>query len=172
MKRTQTHAAALDDLLRWRRDDWRFRPDPIEADILERLRCQMDRALSVGNSRPWRVMQVEDPAQRARIVARFEACNRRAAEDCAPDPQRDDLDPKLAGLREAPVHLAVFTDMAVQEGRGLGRQTMPEVLAYSTEMAIHTLWIAAQAENVEGMGVLIAGPAWDPASVRGVQTEI
>ncbi|MDO5706948.1 MAG: nitroreductase family protein, partial [Paracoccus sp. (in: a-proteobacteria)] len=36
-------------------------------------------------------------------------------------------------------------------GRGLGRQTMPETLAYSTVMAIHTLWLAARAENI-GLG--------------------
>ncbi|WP_299657409.1 nitroreductase family protein, partial [uncultured Jannaschia sp.] len=52
---------------------------------------------------------------------------------------------------EAPVHLAVFTDHAVREGRGLGRRTMPETLAYSTVMAIHTLWLAARAENI-GLG--------------------
>ena len=119
----------------------------------------MNRAPSVGNARPWRVMQVEDPARRRRIVESFETCNRRAAEGYDADARRSYLDLKLAGLREAPIHLAVFTDMAVAEGRGLGRQTMPEVLVYSTVMAIHTLWLAARAENV-GLGwVSILDPA-------------
>ncbi|MGF1622232.1 MAG: 5,6-dimethylbenzimidazole synthase [Rhodomicrobiaceae bacterium] len=58
---------------------------------------------------------------------------------------------KLAGLRDAPVHLAFFTDLAPVEGRGLGRQTMPETLLYSTVTAIHTLWLVARTLNV-GVG--------------------
>ena len=33
----------------------------------------------------------------------------------------------------------------------MGRQTMPEMLNYSTVAAIHTLWLAARAENL-GVG--------------------
>jgi len=58
---------------------------------------------------------------------------------------------KLAGLREAPAHLAVFVDMATQRGSGLGRRTMPEMLAYSVVMAVHTLWLTARARGV-GVG--------------------
>ena len=159
MKMEARHREALDDLLHWRRDVRHFRSDPLAPDLLDRLRTRMDRAPSVGNARPWRVMQVEDPTRRRRIVESFETCNRRAAEGYDADARRSYLDLKLAGLREAPVHLAVFTDMAVAEGRGLGRQTMPEVLVYSTVMAIHTLWLAARAENV-GLGwVSILDPA-------------
>ncbi len=50
---------------------------------------------------------------------------------------------KLAGLREAPVHLAVFCDEATEAGHGLGRATMPEMLRYSAVTAIHTFWLAA-----------------------------
>ena len=69
---------------------------------------------------------------------------------------------KLAGLREAPVHLAVFCDETTPTGHGLGRQTMPEMLRYSVVCAVHTLWLAAQAR---GLGV-----GWvsilDPVAVR------
>ena len=57
------------------------------------------------------------------------------------------------------MHLAVFTETAPAEGRGLGRRTMPETLQFSTVMAIHTLWLAARAENI-GLGwVSILDPA-------------
>ncbi len=36
---------------------------------------------------------------------------------------------------------------------------MPEVLAYSTVMAIHTLWLAARAENIGLDWVSILDPA-------------
>jgi 5,6-dimethylbenzimidazole synthase len=58
---------------------------------------------------------------------------------------------KLAGLDEAPCHLAVFAEPDPVQGRGLGRATMPETVAYSAVMAIHTLWLAARAAGL-GMG--------------------
>jgi 5,6-dimethylbenzimidazole synthase len=58
---------------------------------------------------------------------------------------------KLAGLRESPVHLAVFCDRTTSTGKGLGRQTMPQTLQYSAVMAICILWIAARARGV-GVG--------------------
>ena len=66
---------------------------------------------------------------------------------------------KLAGLDEAPCHLAVFAEPDPAQGRGLGRATMPETVAYSAVMAVHTLWLAARAEGL-GMGwVSILDPA-------------
>ncbi|WP_299844158.1 5,6-dimethylbenzimidazole synthase [uncultured Jannaschia sp.] len=151
MKMTQDHRTALGDILRWRRDVRHFRSDPIDSSVLQRLRQHMDRAPSVGNARPWRVVQVESALARTRIIEVFERCNAEAAQAYEGASRRDYLALKLAGLQEAPVHLAVFTDHAVRQGRGLGRRTMPETLAYSTVMAIHTLWLAARAENI-GLG--------------------
>ena len=97
-------------------------------------------------------------------MSNFEAANRDAAAAYDPEAREDYLALKLAGLREAPVHLAVFTDMAVEEGRGLGRQTMPEMLTYSTAMAIYTLWLAARAENV-GVGWV---SIFDPVAITRI----
>src|SRR3546814_20037433 len=58
---------------------------------------------------------------------------------------------KLHGLREAPEILAVFSDEAPDAGHGLGVATMPEALRYSTVLAIHTLWLAAQSRGI-GLG--------------------
>lgn len=151
MKLTDRHIEALDDIFRWRRDVRHFRPDPIDPSVLDRLRRSMEHAPSVGNARPWRIMQVNSADRRSRIIEIFEACNAEAADTYDSETRRDYLSLKLAGLREAPVHLAVFTDQNVAEGRGLGRRTMPEMLSYSTVMAIHTLWLAARAENI-GLG--------------------
>ena len=151
VKLTKSHVAMLDDILKWRRDVRHFRRDPIDPDLLAVLQDSMAHAPSVGNARPWRVIQVESPDLRAEIIANFETSNTAAAMDYTPDEQADYFALKLAGLREAPVHLAVFTDMSVQEGRGLGRQSMPETLSYSTVMAIYTLWLTARAHNI-GLG--------------------
>ena len=66
---------------------------------------------------------------------------------------------KLAGLLEAPVHLAVFVDPATEMGHGLGRRTMPETLAYSAVCAVHTLWLAARAQGIGVGWVSILDPA-------------
>ena len=60
---------------------------------------------------------------------------------------------KLAGLDAAPVQLAVFTNTDPPEAHGLGRRTMPHTLHQSTAMTVHTLWLAARAENL-GMGLV------------------
>lgn len=151
MDLTQAHRDALQDILLWRRDVRHFLPDPVPDDVLGRLRKAMDFAPSVGNARPWRVLHVKSPALRAAVIGNFEAANAQAATAYADD-QRTAYDAlKLAGLREAPVHLAIFTETEPAAGHGLGRQTMPEMLHYSTVAAIHTLWLAARAENL-GVG--------------------
>jgi 5,6-dimethylbenzimidazole synthase len=58
---------------------------------------------------------------------------------------------KLAGLDDAPCHIAVFADRETTQGQGLGRYTMSEMIEYSAVAAVHTLWLAARAEGI-GMG--------------------
>ncbi|MCF6444896.1 5,6-dimethylbenzimidazole synthase [Nereida sp. MMG025] len=145
------HRAALLDVLTWRRDVRHFKTDPVDQEVLDRLRATMDLAPSVGNARPWRVLQVKDADKRAAITADFETENAKAAALYSDDARRDYNALKLSGMHDAPVHLAIFTETAPREGRGLGRQTMPETLAYSTVGAIYTLWLAARAENI-GLG--------------------
>ena len=159
MQLSDAHRDALNDILHWRRDVRHFLSDPISADILARLHAAMDMAPSVGNARPWRVLQVTTPKLRQAIIANFEAANETASAIYDDEKRATYAQLKLAGLRDAPVHLAVFTEQNPDEGHGLGRQSMPEMLCYSTVAAIHTLWLAARAENL-GLGwVSILDPA-------------
>ncbi|MEJ0070020.1 MAG: nitroreductase family protein [Pseudomonadota bacterium] len=83
--------------------------------------------------------------------------------DYADAPRRRYAALKLAGLDDAPAQLAVFADRTTTQGHGLGRRTMPETVEYSTIVAIHTLWLAARAENI-GLGwVSILEPELMPA---------
>ncbi len=150
---TPADAETLARILRWRRDVRHFRTDPVPEDVLDRLRQAMGAAPSVGNARPWRVLRVEDAGLRAAVRAEFEHCNGEAARTYDEDARADYARLKLAGLDAAPVQLAVFTETAPAAGRGLGRRTMPETLHQSTAMAVHTLWLAARAENL-GLGMV------------------
>ena len=100
----------FEDLLRWRRDVRRFRTDRLPEGKLERLLQLADLAPSVGNSQPWRVVVVESPEKRDGVIASFETENEAAAEHYPDEKATRYRQLKLAGLREAPVHLAIFSD--------------------------------------------------------------
>ena len=151
MKFTSDDAETLRHIMQWRRDVRHFRPDPVALELIDKLAASMEMAPSVGNCRPWRVIRVQDPNRRRQIADLFAQSNGAAAA-AYPDADRDAyLALKLAGLREAPEHLAVFSVPDPAEGRGLGRQTMPETVVYSTVMAMYALWLTARAENL-GLG--------------------
>ncbi|APT57848.1 5,6-dimethylbenzimidazole synthase [Roseomonas gilardii] len=156
--------AELAALFRWRRDVRHFRRDPLPDGLLERLLEQANLAPSVGLSQPWRFVTVEDTARRAAIRADFARCNALALAGQTEERAGLYARLKLAGLEEAPCHLALFAERDPAQGHGLGRETMPETVAYSAVMALHTLWLAARAEGV-GLGWV---SILDPAEVRRV----
>jgi 5,6-dimethylbenzimidazole synthase len=152
----------LQELLQWRRDVRRFCREPLPDGAVERLIGLACRAPSVGLSQPWRFVLVDEPERRAAIARNFAECNAAALTAQAPERVARYARLKLAGLDEAPVHLAVFADPETEQGSGLGRLTMPEMIPYSVVAAVHTLWLAARAEGI-GMGWV---SILDPAVVR------
>ena len=149
----------LDELFRWRRDVRHFRTDPLPAGLVEELLALACLAPSVGLSQPWRFVVVTEPGRRAAVRADFLACNARALAEQTAERAAGYARLKLAGLDEAPCHLAVFADPTPEQGHGLGRATMPETVRYSAVMAVHTLWLAARARGL-GLGwVSILDPA-------------
>ena len=143
--------ARLLDLFCWRRDVRRFRTDPLPPGMLERLIEIACLGPSVGLSQPWRFVVVADPGRRQAVMDNFESCNADALGEYTGDLSTRYAALKLAGLREAPCHLAVFADRVTLVGHGLGRRTMPEMADYSVVTAIFSMWLAARAEGV-GMG--------------------
>ncbi len=107
-------------------------------------------------------MRVDDPARREAVRASFRRCNAEALAATVPGRQAAYARLKLAGLDEAPLQLAVFTETDPAQGHGLGRRTMPETLDYSAVLAVHTLWLAARAAGI-GLGWV---SILDPADIR------
>ena len=156
----------LRDILTWRRDVRHFKTDPVPQAMLERLREAMELAPSVGNARPWRIVRVKSQALRQSIRNNFEQANEKAASLYEDGQKTEYTKLKLSGLDKAPEQFAVFTEIDPKEGHGLGRQTVPETLRQSTAMAVHTLWLAARAENL-GLGMV---SILDPEGVKAILT--
>ena len=136
--------------MRWRRDVRRFRTDAVEAAVLDRCLSAFSLAPSVGLSEPWRVISVESSEARAKALANYEASNAEALAGYGSDKAKLYAGLKLSGMREAPVHLAVFSDDGTAKGSNLGARSMPETRAYSVVGAITLFWLAARAE---GLGI-------------------
>ncbi len=141
----------LETLFIWRRDVRHFRTDPVAGDTIEGLISQACLSPSVGNSQPWRFVLVEDPVCRGEIRDNFLNENAAALGDYRDERATAYAKLKLAGLDDAPVHLAVFADTGTGRGHGLGRRTMPEMLEYSAVAAVNTLWLSARAAGI-GVG--------------------
>lgn len=143
--------ASFEALVAWRRDVRRFSEQPVPPELLDRLLGVAQQAPSVGNSQPWRIVEVRSADRRAAVKANFEAANLVAATRYDGQRRAQYLKLKLAGFDQAPVHLCVFCEPDPAEGHGLGRQTMPETLEYSCAGMITVLWFAARTHGV-GLG--------------------
>jgi 5,6-dimethylbenzimidazole synthase len=141
----------LIELFQWRRDVRRFKTDPIAPGIIEKLVSLAALAPSVGNSQPWRFVSVETSTKRQAVIDDFNVCNAQALSSYEGERAARYARLKLSGLRDAPVHLAVFSDSKTLAGARLGQLTMPETLAYSVVAAIQILWLAARAQGL-GLG--------------------
>jgi 5,6-dimethylbenzimidazole synthase len=151
------------DLLAWRRDVRRFRRDDVPETLLQSLLDLTSLAPSVGNCQPTRWAQIEDSNRRAAIAANFEAANHAASASYQGERAQTYARLKLEGLREAPVHLAVFCDEATSQGHGLGARTMPQTRRYSSICALHTFWLAARMHGLGVGWVSILDPSEIPA---------
>lgn len=158
MKFNQNDTDALLNLLSWRRDVRHFQTTPIADDQIDFLLNAIELAPSVGNSRPWRFVRVGSDDLKKNVYQNFKSSNASAADVYTDEELENYNNLKLAGLKEAPLHLAVFTELNPELGKGLGRQTMPETLVYSTVIAIHNLWLAARTMNIGVGWVSILNP--------------
>jgi len=152
--------AEFAELVAWRRDVRRFRTGAVPEATLDELFRLVSLAPSVGNCQPTRLVRVDDAARREAVRTNFEAANKEALGAYKGERAQLYASLKLAGLSEAPVHLAVFCDDGTQQGHGLGARTMPETRRYSTVCALHTFWLGARAYGLGVGWVSILDPGW------------
>ncbi len=140
----------LNDLMRWRRDVRRFRPDPVDEVLLMRCLDTFLLAPSVGLSEPWRIIRVKSDGARRAALENFNHANAQALAGYRGEQARLYSKLKLSGMQESPVHLAIFCAENTEKGAGLGAATMSETLRYSVVGAITQFWLTARAA---GLGV-------------------
>src|ERR1700685_3601967 len=116
-----------------------FLPDPVPADVLERVLAGAHPAPSVGFSQPWDFIVISDPARRARIKALAER-------------SRDDFAASLPGARarafdrlkteailQTPVNIVVTCDPTRGGRHTLGRHAQPPTAPSSRLLAVPKL---------------------------------
>src|SRR5204863_4513287 len=140
---------ALGAVIAGRRDVRRFRADPVDEALLERVLEAAHRAPSVGLSQPWRFVVVRATETRARVRALAERERARQAPRFGAR-ARAFLDQKVEGVLEAPVGVCVCCVAPPPGTEVLGRSTIPATDIYSTACAIQNLWLTARAEGLGG----------------------
>ncbi len=126
----------------------RFLPDPVPDAILARILDAAHHAPSVGFMQPWDFIVIRDSSIRRAVQENFERAN--AAASSLYSGSRRELynNLKLAAILDAPINLCITCDPSRAKGAGLGRQTVPDTVVYSTVCAVQNLWLAARAEGL------------------------
>jgi len=165
--------AALYEIIAARRDIRRFRPDPLDPELVRRLLGAAHAAPSVGHSQPWRFVLVTEAPTRERAAVMAERERLRQASMLAEDAARRMLDLQLEGIREAPIGIVVCCDRRADAAGVLGRATFPDADLWSCTLAIENLWLAARAEGL-GLGWVTLFPPDELAGLvnlpEGVET--
>jgi nicotinate-nucleotide--dimethylbenzimidazole phosphoribosyltransferase len=158
---------AFYDIAQARRDIRRYRPDPLDPKLLERVLAAGHNAPSVGQSQPWRFVVVTKPETRERAALLADQERLAQAAKLEPEAARHLLDLQLEGIREAPVGIVVCCDRRTPGAGVLGRNTFDDADMWSCACAIQNLWLAARAEGL-GLGwVTLFEPA-DLAALIGL----
>lgn len=132
-----------------RRDMRHFKPDPVDAETLERLLQAAHCAPNVGLMQPWRFIRITDVSLRQQIHQLVEEERVRTA--AALGTRQDEfLRLKVQGVLECG-ELLVAALCEAREQHIFGRRTLPEMDLASVACAIQNLWLAARAEGL-GMG--------------------
>jgi F420 biosynthesis protein FbiB-like protein len=155
------------DFLRSRRSVRRFDPEPLDAEVVERMLTTASSASSAHNRQPWRYAVVSTASARTRLAETMAAAFRRdlEADGTSAEKIQAVVDRSLARIQSAPLAVVLCmdtTDMDIYPDarRAALEQTMA---VQSTANAGTTLLLAAHAE---GLGaVWNCGPLFAPGAV-------
>lgn len=143
---SDTEIAAIERVIRERRDMRHFLPDPLPDGLLARLVEAAHLAPSVGFMQPWRFLRITDRTLRNSIHAQVEA-ERFATAAALPSRNEEFLQVKIEGILDC-AEVLVVSLMPGREAHIVGRRTLPEMDLASAACAIQNMWLLARAESV------------------------
>ncbi|MBD9372600.1 5,6-dimethylbenzimidazole synthase [Rhizobium sp. ARZ01] len=148
-----------------------FLPEPLPADLVERLLNAAHRAPSVGFMQPWNFIVIRDREVLTAAHKAFQRANEEAAAMFASERQELYRSLKLEGILKAPLSICVTCDPDRGGAVVLGRTHNPRMDVYSTVCAVQNLWLAARAEGV-GVGWVSIFHDADIRSLLGIPERI
>ncbi|HEY6898800.1 MAG TPA: 5,6-dimethylbenzimidazole synthase [Rhodocyclaceae bacterium] len=146
---SEAEIAAVQRVIRERRDIREFAPGPLPEGLLERLYAAAHAAPSVGYMQPWRLLHIGDPALREALAQIVDA-ERLATAAVLPSRSAEFLKLKVEGIKSC-AEVVVVALMDGCEPHLFGRRTLPEMALASAACAIQNMWLAARAEGI-GLG--------------------
>lgn len=162
-----TTEAKLGAAIGQRRSIRRYRPDPIDHSIIERILLAATQAPSAHNRQPWRFAVLDDGTGKDRLASAMGERLRRDRSADGDDPQaiENDVARSYARITEAPVVIVVCLDIRDMDRYPDERRNTAEYLmaVQSTAMAVQNLLLAAHGEGL-GASVMCA-PLFCPDSV-------
>jgi len=141
--------AAIERVIRERRDIRQFAEGTLPEGLLGRLIEAAHRAPSVGYMQPWRFVRIASAPTREALWRIVDA-ERLATAASLPTRAAEFLKLKIEGIREC-AEVLVVALMPDREAHIFGRRTLPEMDLASTACAIQNMWLLARAEGV-GLG--------------------
>ena len=158
------------DPLRSRRSVRWYRPEPVGADILDRILTSAGRAPSAHNRQPWRYLVLTEPAAKVALARTMGA---RLADDRQRDGDadaaiRDDVERSHRRIVGAAAVIVVALTVRPMDHYPDAARSRAEYLmaVQSTAMATQNLLLAAHAE---GLGACwMCAPLFCPSEVRGL----
>ncbi|WP_327292037.1 nicotinate-nucleotide--dimethylbenzimidazole phosphoribosyltransferase [Streptomyces sp. NBC_01198] len=142
---------AVHRVIRERRDIRNgFRSDPIPHDVLLRVLEAAHTAPSVGHSQPWDFVVIRSEKTREKMHELATAQREAYAKSLPKGRARQFRELKIEAILDTPVNIVVTADPTRGGRHTLGRHTQPQMVPYSSALAVENLWLAARAE---GLGV-------------------
>ncbi|MFN3658023.1 MAG: nitroreductase family protein [Pseudolabrys sp.] len=150
-----------------RRSVRRYRPEPIDRAVIERLLRAATQAPSAHNRQPWRFVVLDGRAEKETLAAAMGQRLRRDRAADGDDPQAIEADAARSHARisEAPAVVVVCVEMRDMDGYPDPRRRNAEYLmaVQSTAMAVQNLLLAAEHE---GLGACVmCAPLFCPDAV-------
>jgi 5,6-dimethylbenzimidazole synthase len=146
---SEAEIAAVQRVIRERRDIRAFAPGPLPEGLLQRLYGAAHAAPSVGYMQPWRLLHIGDPSLRE-TLAQIVEVERLATAAVLPSRSAEFLKLKVEGIKSC-AEVVVVALMDGCEQHLFGKRTMPEMALASAACAIQNMWLAARAEGI-GLG--------------------